>query len=321
MTTLDGVERALEPEDIVIADERGRGGPGRRHGRRRQRGVGGDPPACCWRRPPSIRVSIRRTSKRLGLISEASYRFERGVDAEGVPAGRRRGPPTCWPSWAAGRSLDAVVDRYPQPVAPPDGARCRWRGCSGCPGCRSSADEAAARAAQDRRRRSTVERHRGRRRRWSLHGAQLPARPGAARGPGRGGPAAGRPLRGAAAHRAGAGQRPPGAQPRGPRPTAPAICWPAPACRRSSAGASCPGPRWRPSPATPRAGRRGRGQEPDLGRLRGHAHLAAARAWRTALGRNLSRGASPTCGCSRSGPVVRTRAGAPSPRSASRRRC
>jgi phenylalanyl-tRNA synthetase beta chain len=31
-------------------------------------------------------ASVRRTARRLDLRSEASYRFERGVDIEGVPS-------------------------------------------------------------------------------------------------------------------------------------------------------------------------------------------------------------------------------------------
>ncbi len=35
-------------------------------------------------------VSVRKTSKKLGLVSESSYRFERGVDPRGVDIGRER---------------------------------------------------------------------------------------------------------------------------------------------------------------------------------------------------------------------------------------
>jgi phenylalanyl-tRNA synthetase beta chain len=40
------------------------------------------PPRSCWRAP----TSIARTSRRLGLRSEAGYRFERGVDRAGQAA-------------------------------------------------------------------------------------------------------------------------------------------------------------------------------------------------------------------------------------------
>ena len=38
-------------------------------------------------------------SRRHKLFSEASYRFERGVDRE-LPLRARRGPCPCWPGWA-----------------------------------------------------------------------------------------------------------------------------------------------------------------------------------------------------------------------------
>ena len=38
----------------------------------------------CWKAPSSFRRTVRRTSRRLGLISDSSYRFERGVDRLGV---------------------------------------------------------------------------------------------------------------------------------------------------------------------------------------------------------------------------------------------
>ena len=84
MTTLDGQNRALEPDILVIAD-----------GTRPQAigGVmgGGDSEVSgsthlialesAWFEPSGI----RRTSRRLGLSTEASYRFERGADIEAPP--------------------------------------------------------------------------------------------------------------------------------------------------------------------------------------------------------------------------------------------
>jgi phenylalanyl-tRNA synthetase beta chain len=85
LTTLDGKERPLDPEDLVIAD-----------GERAQAlaGVmgGGDSEVT----PGTTRVllesawfspqRVRRTSRRHGLHTEASHRFERGTDIEAVPA-------------------------------------------------------------------------------------------------------------------------------------------------------------------------------------------------------------------------------------------
>ena len=116
LTTLDGVERALEPGDIVIADERGGVALGGVMG-----GATSEVSATTRRvlleTAAFDPVSIRRTSKRLGLISEASYRFERGVDAEGVPRAAARAAELL-AQLGGGAVLDTVVDRYPQPVAP-----------------------------------------------------------------------------------------------------------------------------------------------------------------------------------------------------------
>jgi phenylalanyl-tRNA synthetase beta chain len=88
-TTLDGVERKLAPEDLVIADA---GGPaalaGVMGGRKSEirattRRVVLE---CAYFEPRGI----RRTSRRHALSTESSYRFERGVDWGGVPAALER---------------------------------------------------------------------------------------------------------------------------------------------------------------------------------------------------------------------------------------
>jgi phenylalanyl-tRNA synthetase beta chain len=85
LVTLDGVERRLQPSDVVVADS--------------ERAVslagimGGLDTAvtestknvlleAAWWDP----VSIRRTSRRLGMHTDASHRFERGADVEAIPA-------------------------------------------------------------------------------------------------------------------------------------------------------------------------------------------------------------------------------------------
>jgi phenylalanyl-tRNA synthetase beta chain len=62
--------------------------------------------------------SVRRTSKLLGLQTEASYRFERGVDYEGV----RRAQDRCVAlicELAGGTATEDAIDVYPQRIAPP----------------------------------------------------------------------------------------------------------------------------------------------------------------------------------------------------------
>src|SRR6266446_886651 len=84
LTTLDGVERVLEPDDLVIADGRG---PVALAGV-----MGGEASEVT----SATRVlllesaffapaSVRRTSRRLALPSQAAYRFERRVDPAMVP--------------------------------------------------------------------------------------------------------------------------------------------------------------------------------------------------------------------------------------------
>ena len=59
-------------------------------------------------------TGIRRTSKRLGLSTEASYRFERGADIEAAPAALARAC-ALLETTGAGRALPGWVDAYPAP--------------------------------------------------------------------------------------------------------------------------------------------------------------------------------------------------------------
>jgi phenylalanyl-tRNA synthetase beta chain len=57
-------------------------------------------------------ITIRRSSKRLGLTTEASYRFERGIDIDGaVPALRRA--MMLIAELAGGEVIQGIVDNYP----------------------------------------------------------------------------------------------------------------------------------------------------------------------------------------------------------------
>ena len=60
---------------------------------------------------------MRRTAKRLGLHSEASHRFERGVDAEGVPHASRRAA-AMMARLGGGALAGEGIDRYPQQQHP-----------------------------------------------------------------------------------------------------------------------------------------------------------------------------------------------------------
>ena len=65
---------------LVIADAIARAGAGRRDGRRATARCPAARRRSRSRARGSSRASVRRTSKRLGLSTEASYRFERGAD-------------------------------------------------------------------------------------------------------------------------------------------------------------------------------------------------------------------------------------------------
>jgi phenylalanyl-tRNA synthetase beta chain len=84
LVTLDGVERALEPSDLVVADaERAVSLAGVMGGldtavTEKTRNVLLE---AAWWDP----VTIRRTTRRLGMHTDASHRFERGTDLEAIP--------------------------------------------------------------------------------------------------------------------------------------------------------------------------------------------------------------------------------------------
>lgn len=61
-------------------------------------------------------LSVRRTSKALNLITESSYRFERGTDIEGVMPALNRATQLILE--VAGGSVTETVDIYPEPFKP-----------------------------------------------------------------------------------------------------------------------------------------------------------------------------------------------------------
>ena len=112
MTTLDGVDRALQEGDVVIADDSGAialaGVMGGAHSE-----ISASTTAVLLETATFDPRSIRRTAKRLGLHSEASHRFERGVDAEGIPHASRRAA-TLLARAGGGAMAGEGIDRYPQ---------------------------------------------------------------------------------------------------------------------------------------------------------------------------------------------------------------
>jgi phenylalanyl-tRNA synthetase beta chain len=115
--TLDGQERALAPETLLICD-----------GEKpvALAGVMGGLESEVTAATKQVLIesayfnpgSIRRTSKRLGLSTEASYRFERGVDPEGTIQALERAS-QLMAQVGGGRVLAGRLDEYPQPVHRP----------------------------------------------------------------------------------------------------------------------------------------------------------------------------------------------------------
>ena len=110
LVTLDGIERTLDPEMLVVADA--------------QRAValagiigGGDTEIG----PATTRVlleaaywdpiTIGRTARRLGLRTEASARFERGMDPDGPPLAQQRAA-ELFAEWCGGRVLRGIIDVF-----------------------------------------------------------------------------------------------------------------------------------------------------------------------------------------------------------------
>ncbi len=115
ITTLDAVARALTPDVLVIADaERAQAVAG-------VMGGGGSEVTAATRRVALESayfdpVSVRRTSKRLGLKTEASARFERGADIAAPVVALERAC-ALLERIGAGRAGGIVIDRYPAPRA------------------------------------------------------------------------------------------------------------------------------------------------------------------------------------------------------------
>src|SRR5487761_698912 len=116
MRTLDGIDRKLTKDMCLICDARSPEAIG---------GVMGGAESeisfstkdllleSAWFDP----ISIRRTSKTLALRTEASMRFERGVDIELADVASRRAAELIQ-QLAGGEVLAGVVDVYPHPAAP-----------------------------------------------------------------------------------------------------------------------------------------------------------------------------------------------------------
>jgi phenylalanyl-tRNA synthetase beta chain len=112
-TTLDGVERTLDPEMLVIADrDRSQGIAGVMGGAASE--VSAATTTIVFEAAYFNPASIRRTSKRLGLKTEASSRFERGADINAQVVAIRRAV-ALMQQIGAGEPVGSIVDVYPKP--------------------------------------------------------------------------------------------------------------------------------------------------------------------------------------------------------------
>jgi phenylalanyl-tRNA synthetase beta chain len=116
LVTLDGQTRTLAPDMLVIADASApmavagvMGGADSE--------VGAGTRTIVFESASFNANSVRRTSKALGLKTEASTRFERGVDPN-LPLLAMRRACALLEATGAGRARGPVVDAYPVPFAP-----------------------------------------------------------------------------------------------------------------------------------------------------------------------------------------------------------
>jgi phenylalanyl-tRNA synthetase beta chain len=116
-TTLDDKERLLDPEMLMICDGE------------KPVGIGGVMGGLNSEIEPDTvnvllesayfdPVSIRKTSKKLGLSTDASHRFERGVDPDGTLAALNRAA-QLMVEVAGGELIEGVIDEHPKKINNP----------------------------------------------------------------------------------------------------------------------------------------------------------------------------------------------------------
>jgi phenylalanyl-tRNA synthetase beta chain len=118
MTTLDGVERTLTPSDLLVCDAQ--------RAPQAIAGIMGGRDSEVDATTTEVLIesayfepsSIARSSKRLGLRSEASARFERGIDPNGTAEGADYAI-ALLAEVASGKAEAGAIDVYPQPLERP----------------------------------------------------------------------------------------------------------------------------------------------------------------------------------------------------------
>jgi phenylalanyl-tRNA synthetase beta chain len=116
LTTLDGVARTLDPDMLVIADaERPQAVAGVMGGADSE--VSASTRTVAFESAYFKPASVRRTSKKLGLKTEASTRFERGTDINAPMVALQRAV-ALMELIGAGKVSGPAIDRYPEPRGP-----------------------------------------------------------------------------------------------------------------------------------------------------------------------------------------------------------
>jgi phenylalanyl-tRNA synthetase beta chain len=116
LTTLDSVERQLDHEMLVIADaERAQAIAGVMGGGDSE--VSPDTTVVVFESAYFQPAAVRRTARRIGLSTEASYRFERGSNIE-LPVTALGRVGTMLDQIGAGHMRPGVIDVYPAPRLP-----------------------------------------------------------------------------------------------------------------------------------------------------------------------------------------------------------
>ena len=125
VTTLDGVDRKLEPDMLVIADrDRAQGIAGVMGGAASE--VSSATKLVAFESAYFKPSSIRRASKRIGLKTEASSRFERGADI-GAQAVAVRRAVALMQQIGAGAAIGPAIDWYSSRAPRRCTCAARWR--------------------------------------------------------------------------------------------------------------------------------------------------------------------------------------------------
>ncbi|HVT13048.1 MAG TPA: phenylalanine--tRNA ligase subunit beta [Fimbriimonadaceae bacterium] len=115
LTTLDGGEHELRPDQMMICDaERPIAAAGIMGGEATE--VDSGTTRVLLESAHFLNTSVRRTRKQLGLSTDASYRFERSVDPEGVVAALERFAELLAQVEGGGSRIPGCIDVYPNPL-------------------------------------------------------------------------------------------------------------------------------------------------------------------------------------------------------------